>query len=96
MFSEELHFQAPDFYAAPRKQSSTSINYREKPHPERMAQLLDSGPADTVGQSSGKGDAGQKVRYTFLCQNLDFFSLETFDPDKSGILASAVLLITSM
>ena len=54
-------FKAPDFYAAPRKPSNSSTTFREKPHPERMAQLLDSGPADVVGQSSGKET--QKVNF---------------------------------
>jgi len=47
-----LQSKAPDFYSAPRKPSlgGTTAGFREKPHPERMAQLLDSGPADVVGQ----------------------------------------------
>lgn len=49
-----LQSKAPDFYAAPRKQSSSQLNLA-KPHPERMAQLLDSGPADNVGQSTKSG-----------------------------------------
>ena len=62
MINYKYYIQAPDFYAAPRKQSSSQLNLA-KPHPERMAQLLDSGPADNVGQStkSGTGLDGRGV-----------------------------------
>jgi 5'-AMP-activated protein kinase catalytic alpha subunit len=44
-----LQSKAPEFYSAQRKQSTSGLSNLSKPHPERMAQLLDSGPADTVG-----------------------------------------------
>jgi 5'-AMP-activated protein kinase catalytic alpha subunit len=52
-----LQSQEPDFYLAPNKTSLLNLNVPKKAHPERMHELLDSGPADMVG-------AGQQMTKT--------------------------------